>query len=88
MSKATSAVKRKYNKSAYDRHEFSVGTDTLLAHKIGEYKQKNSLSALIKGLLANHFGVEQDELYVPYYYERLANGEIVKVSTPTYTDTL
>ena len=82
MAKPTSAVKRKYNKSAYERHEFSVGVGTLLAHKISEYKQDNSLSALVKDLLAAHFGIYPDELYVPYYLKRLENGETVKVPNP------
>jgi hypothetical protein len=62
MSKSTSAVKRKYNKDTYVRHEFSVRMDTLLSEKIIEYKETDSLSELVKELLAGHFGVSAEEM--------------------------
>jgi len=80
MSKPTSAVKRKYNKTAYHRHEFSVGINTMLDHLLDKYKRdpQNNLSELIRKLLCQHFGIEPDEIYHPYYLER-QNGEWVKV---------
>ena len=82
MSKPTSAVKRKYNKSVYDRHEFSVNKDTLLAHKINEYKTNGSLSNLIKELLANHFDVNPNDTHVAYYYGKDENGKMVLIPNP------
>jgi len=80
LSKPTSAVKRKYNKSAYHRYEFSVNINTKLDYLLENYKNdpKNNLSKLIKNLLSQHFDVEADELYSPYYLKRV-DGEWVKV---------
>jgi len=80
LSKPSSAVKRKYNKSAYHRHEFSVGINTKLDYLLEKYKSnpKNNLSELIRNLLCQHFGVEPGEIYSPYYLRRI-NGEWVKV---------
>ena len=80
MSKPSSAVKRKYNKSAYHRYEFSVGVNTKLDHLLEIYKNdpKNNLSELIRNLLCRHFDVEPGEIYSPYYLQRV-NGEWVKV---------
>ena len=80
MSKSSSAVKRKYNKSAYHRYEFSVSINTKLDYILEKYKSdpKNNLSKLIKNLLCQHFDVEPDEIYCPYYLRRI-NGEWVRV---------
>jgi hypothetical protein len=80
LSKPSSAVKRKYNKSAYHRYEFSVGVNTKLDHLLEIYKNdpKNNLSELIRNLLCRHFDVEPGEIYSPYYLQRV-NGEWVKV---------
>lgn len=60
MSKPTSAVKRKYNKAAYDRHEISVGKDTELAHRL---LQESNVSSLIKELLCRHYGIMITEMH-------------------------
>jgi len=80
VSKPSSAVKRKYNKSAYHRHEFSVGVNTKLGYVLEKYKSdpKNNLSGLIRDLLCQHFDVEPSEIYSPYYFKRI-NGEWVTV---------
>jgi len=72
MSKTTSASKRKYNKMAYHRYEFSVGIDTELDYLLEEYKRVpgNSLSRLLKELLCEHFGIEPYEIHVLYHFER------------------
>ncbi len=64
MSKPTSAVKRKYNHATYDRHEFSVGKDTELAHKLmAEKRSGKSVSELIKKLLCEHYDISLVELH-------------------------
>lgn len=64
MSRTSSAVKRKYNKTAYDRHEFSVGKDTELAHKLmAEKRSGKSISELIKKLLCEHYDISMVELH-------------------------
>jgi len=80
LSKPSSAVKRKYNKSAYHRYEFSVGINTKLNYLLEKYKgnSKNNLSELIRNLLCQHFGIEPDEIYSVAYLERI-NGEWVWV---------
>lgn len=80
MSKPSSAVKRKYNKSTYHRYEFSVNINTKLDYLLEKYKinPKNNLSALIRNLLCQHFDVEPDEIYSPYYMQKI-NGEWVKI---------
>jgi predicted amidophosphoribosyltransferase len=80
MSKPTSAVKRKYNKGAYHRYEFSVNQDTKLDYLLERYKSngETSLSELIKKLLCQHFDVEPDEIYVPYRIQRIS-GQWVQV---------
>ena len=72
MSKPTSAVKRKYNKNAYRRYEFSVGLGSKLEHCLEEYlkEPEHTLSGLVKNLLCEHFDVEEWEIYVPYHYNK------------------
>ncbi len=60
MSKPTSAVKRKYNKSSYDRHEFSVGKDLELAHRL---MAESNVSGLIKDLLCEHYGISLTQMH-------------------------
>jgi hypothetical protein len=60
LSKPTSAVKRKYNKAAYDRHEISVGKDTELAHRL---MAENNVSGLIKELLCKHYSITASQLH-------------------------
>ncbi len=81
MSKPSSKVKRKYNKAAYDRYEFSVRKDTLLSYAVEQFMNQpdNSLSALIKDLLADHFKITVDELYVPFHYQKNACGQWIEV---------
>jgi hypothetical protein len=69
VSKPTSAVKKKYNKAAYDRHEISVGKDTELAHRL---LAENNVSALIKNLLCEHYGISLDQRH-----DYLADGIVV-----------
>jgi hypothetical protein len=76
MSKTSSAIKRKYNKSAYRRYEFSVGLDKKLNYCLEEYMKTDSVSELIKTLLAEHFGINVDENYFPYRYDK--NGNLVQ----------
>jgi hypothetical protein len=85
VSKPTSAVKRKYNKSAYHRYEFSVNVDTKLNYLLEKYMSdpKNSLSSLIKNLLCQHFNVGMNEIYVPYHIGRDKDGNLVKI--PNYS---
>jgi len=73
MSKPSSATKRKYNKGAYCRYEFSVKLDTKLNYLLEQYKSngESSLSELIRGLLCQHFKVEAEEIYVPYHYQKI-----------------
>lgn len=80
MSRPTSASKRKYNKSAYHRYEFSVKLDTRLNYLLEEYKgeQGNSLSELIKCLLGQHFGVDVEEVHIPYHLQKI-HGEWVQI---------
>ena len=78
MSKPTSAVKRKYNKAAYDRYEFSVGKDKKLNYCLEDFKEKGgSISELIKITLAAHFKIEPDENFFPFKYDK--NGNVVKI---------
>lgn len=58
MSKPTAAVKRKYNKAAYDRYEFSIGKDTELTHRL---MAESNVSALIKQLLCEHYQIALDQ---------------------------
>ena len=80
MSKPTSATKRKYNKGAYRRYEFSVKVDTKLNHLIEQYKNngETSLSELIKNLLCQHFEVEAEDIYVSCHIRRI-NGQWTRV---------
>ena len=80
MSKSSTAVKHKYNKSAYRRYEFSVGIDTKLNYILERYllDPNNSLSALIKNQLALYFGVSPDELFCPYHCGKV-NGVWVDI---------
>jgi len=71
MSKPTSAVKRKYNKTAYKRYEFSVRIDSSLNYMLEQ--QKNSpagVSGLVKELLCKHFGVSDADVFIPHHIER------------------
>jgi len=81
MSKTTSAAKRRYNKAAYKRYEFSVKIDTKLNYLLEQYKSEtdNSLSELIKELLCQYFMVHVDELYFPYRLQKNENGKWVRV---------
>lgn len=60
MSKPTSAVKRKYNKAAYDRREFSIGKDTELAHRL---MVEPNVSGLIKRLLCEYYGITETQMH-------------------------
>lgn len=60
MSKPSSSVKRKYNKAAYDRREFSVGKDTELAHRL---MIEENVSGLIKSLLCQHYGIAENQMH-------------------------
>lgn len=67
MSKPTSAVKRRYNKVAYNRYEFSLGKDSILTYKLDEHKAKGgNVTELIKMALAAHFGLNENDLTFPY----------------------
>lgn len=81
MSRPTSAVKRRYNKAAYSRYEFSVKIDTKLNYLLEKHlnTEGSSLSALIKSLLCNHFGVDIDELYIPYHFGIDEHGHSVQI---------
>ena len=81
MSKPTSAVKRRYNKTAYRRYEFSVKVDTKLNYLLEQYKSEpdNSLSELIKELLCQYFKVHIDELYSPYHLQKNEDGKWIKI---------
>jgi hypothetical protein len=81
LSKPTSAVKRRYNKASYHRYEFSVGLDTKLNYLLENFmgNSGNSLSALIKDLLCQHFGVGVDEIYVPFHIRRDKDGNWAEV---------
>jgi len=80
MSKPTSAVKRRYNKAAYRRYEFSIKLDSKLNYKLERYKAdgESGLSELIRNLLCEHFGVDADEIYMPYHL-RTVNGQWIQV---------
>lgn len=58
MSKPTSQVKRRYNKGAYDRYEFSVGKDLELTHLL---MAEENVSGLIKKLLCEYYGIELEQ---------------------------
>lgn len=60
MSKPTSAVKMKYNRSAYDRYEINVGKDTELTHRL---MAEGNVSGLIKNLLCDHYGITLNQLH-------------------------
>ena len=81
MSKPTSAVKRKYNKSVYHRYEFTVNMATKLDYLVEKYKSQpsNSLSDLIRQLLCQYFGIDYDEIYVHSRYIRNDAGEWIIV---------
>jgi len=80
MSKTTSATKRKYNKAAYHRYEFSIKLDTKLNYLLEQYKSngETSLSELIRSLLCQHFNVDAEETFVPYYIRKI-NGQWIEV---------
>ncbi len=80
MAKPSTTAKHKYNCSTYRRYEFSVGLDTKLNYILERYTQKpdRSLSALVKSLLAQYFGVDPNEIY-PLYHFKMVNGEWVQV---------
>ena len=71
MSKTSSAVKRKYNKIAYRRYEFSVGVDKKLNYFLEDFRENGgNISELIKTTLAGHFNVEPDEDFFPTKYDK------------------
>jgi len=80
LSKPSSAVKRKYNKSTYHRYEFSVNINTKLDYLLEKYKgnPNNNFSELIRNLLCQHFDIEPNEIYSPFHSQRI-NGEWVWV---------
>ena len=80
MSKPTSATKRKYNKGAYHRYEFSIKLDTKLNYLLEQYKSNGdtSLSELIRKLLCQHFKVDADEIYIPYRIQKI-NGQWLEI---------
>jgi hypothetical protein len=71
MSKPTSAVKRRYNRNAYQRYEANVRTETMLyAILEREKKAGNSISDLIKSALCKHYDISRsdaDATYSDYY---------------------
>ena len=74
MSKPSSAVKRKYNKGAYRRYEFSVGVDKKLNYYLEDYKKNGgNVSDLVKTLLAKHFDIEREENFFPFRYDEDGN---------------
>lgn len=81
MSKPTSVAKRKYNKGAYQRYEFSLRLDSKLNYLLEQYKinGESSLSELIKNLLCKHFHVEAEQTYVPYHIRKI-KGQWTQVS--------
>jgi hypothetical protein len=81
VSKPTSAVKRKYNKSVYRRYEFSVNVDTKLNYLLEDYmgNPENNLSSLIKNLLCQHFDVDMDEIYMPYHLGLDKDGHWIEI---------
>jgi len=80
MVKPSTTAKHKYNKSTYRRYEFSVRFDTKLNYVLERYIQnpKNSLSALVKNQLAEYFGVDPDEIFVPYHLCTV-NGKSIQI---------
>lgn len=80
MAKPSTIAKHKYNRLAYRRYEISVRVDTKLNYILERYAQnpKNSLSTLIKDLLAEYFDIDPSELYYPYHF-RQVNGEYVEI---------
>lgn len=71
MSKPTSSVKRKYNKAAYQRYEFSVRIDSSLNYMLEQQKSSpEGISGLVKELLCQHFGVSSTDIYVPDHIDR------------------
>lgn len=83
MPKSTTSSKHKYNKSAYRRYEFSVGVDTKLNYVLERYlhDSTNGLSELIKSRLAEYFGIDPTEIYVPYHLN-VVNGKTVQILNP------
>jgi hypothetical protein len=77
----TSKIKRKYNKVAYSRYEFSARKESMLNYLLEEYRNivDDSLSNLIKRLLCEYFGIGIDDIYVPYYLSS-ENGRRIEVS--------
>jgi hypothetical protein len=73
MSKTSTESKKKWNKANYKRYEFNVGLDKKLNYCLEEYMKENSVSELIKTLLAEHFGISADENYFPYHYDKDGN---------------
>ena len=78
MSKTSSAVKRKYNKSAYRRYEFSVGVDKKLNYLLEDFKEKGgNVSELIKTTLAAHFNADAHEDFFPTKYDK--EGKLIQI---------
>lgn len=72
MSKPTSAVKRRYNRSTYQRYEINVRADSKLCAILEREKQAgNSISGLIKDALCRYYDITRadgDATYSDYYY--------------------
>ena len=60
MASTSSAVKLRYNKATYDRHEFRVAKDTELAHRL---IAEINVAGLVKDLLCNHYGISLEQLH-------------------------
>ena len=77
MGKTSSSAKRKYNNSAYRRYEFSIGLDKKLNYCLEEFKENGgNVSELIKTTLAAHFGIDADENFFPFKYDK--DGKLSK----------
>jgi hypothetical protein len=40
---------------------------------------ENNLSGLIRDLLAHHFAISADELYVPFHYQKNESGQWIQI---------
>jgi hypothetical protein len=78
MAKASTAWKRKYNEGAYRRYEFSIGLDKKLNYCLENFKAKGgNVSELVKAKLAEHFGVDVNENFYPFKFDK--NGNMIQV---------
>jgi hypothetical protein len=71
--------KMKYNRSKYKRYEFNVDVDTELNYLLEHYMTQSSVSYLVKTLLCDHFNINVDDIWCPYYYGRDENGGSIKI---------